>query len=63
MRAATRPATVLLSQYDFLLGILPQDTIVHTVQNAADLIGRILLAIFFIPSGISKVVGYTGILA
>ena len=35
----------------------------HTLQNAADLIGRILIAIFFIPSGISKVVGYTGMLA
>lgn len=35
----------------------------YKLQNAADLIGRILIAAFFIPSGISKILGYTGILA
>jgi putative oxidoreductase len=32
----------------------------HQVRNALDIIGRILLAYFFIPGGIEKIGGYAG---
>jgi putative oxidoreductase len=34
------------------------ETDMHQVRNALDIIGRILLAYFFIPSGIEKIGGY-----
>ncbi|TAM89762.1 MAG: DoxX family protein [Candidimonas sp.] len=35
----------------------------NTVYNALDLLGRIFLAAFFVPSGIAKIAGYTGVVA
>lgn len=32
----------------------------NTANNALDLIGRILVALFFVPAGIEKITGYTG---
>lgn len=32
----------------------------NQLHNALDLLGRILIAIFFIPSGIEKITGYAG---
>lgn len=31
-----------------------------TIRHALDLLGRILIAVFFIPSGIEKITGYAG---
>lgn len=32
----------------------------NTLHNALDLLGRLLIAIFFVPAGVEKVFGYAG---